>query len=363
MKAVVFQEHGGPEVLQMVDMPDPIPNAGEVVIRVEAVALNHLDLWVRGGLPGQEVPMPHLLGSEIVGIVEQIGPPLSGSDDEKSDKPVESAEGLYGDRITTGQRVLLAPMTSCRQCEFCLQDLDALCIEGFKIFGYQLQGGYAEKVTMPADVCIPLTREDDPVAWSAVPLTFMTAHHMLFRQAALQAGETVLVHAAGSGVGVAGIQIAKHAGAVVLATASTKEKLDRALELGADEVINYTETDFSEAVHDLTNGRGVDVIFEHVGADIFEKNMKSLARAGRLVTCGATTGADVTVNLRYLFVKQLRIIGSYMGGRQELFEVLEGVRRGDYSPVVDTVFPLEKAAEAHRYLQDRNQFGKVVLTP
>ena len=361
MKAVVFHEHGGPEVLQLVEMPDPVPGAGEVVIRVEAVALNHLDLWVRGGLPGPAVPMPHLLGSEIVGIVEQIGPPLpeAGNEDQDSD----SLEGLYGDRISSGQRVVLAPMTSCRQCEFCLQDLDGLCVEGFKIFGFQLQGGYAEKIAMPADVCVPLAPEDNPVAWSAVPLTFMTAYHMLFRQAALQAGETVLVHAAGSGVGVAGIQIARHAGARVLVTASTKEKLDRALELGADEVINYSEVDFSEAVHDLTNGRGVDVIFEHVGADIFEKNMKSLARAGRLVTCGATTGADVTVNLRYLFVKQLKIIGSYMGGRQELSEVLEGVRRGDYSPVVDTVFPLEKAADAHRYLEDRNQFGKVVLTP
>lgn len=362
MKAVVFHEHGGPEVLELVDIPEPVPATGEVMIRVEAVAMNRLDLWVREGLPGPRIPMPHILGSEIAGVVEQLGPDAAGSGITGPDGE-EALESLYGQPVYAGRRVLVAPMTSCRECEFCLRDLDGLCVEGFKIFGYQLQGGYAEKVAVPANVCFPLEAEEDPVEWSAVPLTFMTAYHMLHTQAALKAGETVLVHAAGSGVGIAGIQIAKRRGATVVTTASTREKLDRAVGLGADEVINYRERDFTEAVKELTGGRGVDVIFEHVGADIFDQNMKSLARAGRLVTCGATTGAEVKLNLRYLFVKQLRLIGSYMGGRQELREVLEGVRSGDFMPVVDTVFPLEKAAEAHRYLTERNHFGKVVLTP
>lgn len=362
MKAVVFKSPGGPEVLESVEMPSPVPAPGEVRIRVEAVALNHLDLWVRGGLPGSEIPMPHRLGSEIVGIVEALGDGAESSDvSGPSGEP--ALPGLYGDPIIVGQRVMLAPMISCRKCEFCLTGYDSLCVEGYRIFGFQLQGGYAEQMAAPADVCIPLESEDDPIAWAAVPLTFLTAHHMLHAQAGLKPGETVLVHAAGSGVGVAGIQVAKQAGATVYTTASTQEKLDSAIELGADVGINYEEQDFSEVIRELTDGRGVDVVFSHIGAATFDRNLRSLARGGRLVTCGATTGADVQLNLRYLFVKQLRIIGSYMGGRHELLEVVRNVRAGDYVPVVDRTFPLEEAADAHRYLADRKQFGKIVLVP
>jgi NADPH:quinone reductase-like Zn-dependent oxidoreductase len=351
MRAVVFEEHGGPEVLKVVELPSPEPGPGEVRVRVEAVALNHLDLWVRGGLPGQELSMPHLLGSEVAGIVEEVG----------GGEP--SLAGLYGDPIAVGQRVVLAPMISCRECEFCQKGYDGLCVEGFKIFGFQLQGGYAEEMAVPADVCIPLEPDDDPITWAALPLTFMTAYHMLFAQAGLHSGETVLVHAAGSGMGVAGIQSAREAGATVYTTASTQEKLDKGIELGAAAGINYEEQDFSEAIRELTDGRGVDVIFSHIGAATFDKNLLSLARGGRLVTCGATTGADVNLNLRHLFVKQLRIIGSYMGSRQELREVIDGARAGHYVPVVDRTFPLEEAAEAHRRLADRKQFGKLVLLP
>lgn len=362
MQAVVFNEHGGPEVLQVTELPDPVPASGEVQIRVEAVAMNHLDIWVREGLPGSSVPMPHILGSEIVGRVEETG----GGDAESEMSGPDGApalRGLYGDPIVEGRRVLVAPMTSCRRCEYCLQDLDGLCIEGFKIFGYQLQGGYAELVVMPADVCVPLEDEDEPVSWAAAPLTFMTAYHMLHRQAGLKAGETVLVHAAGSGVGAAAIQIASRAGAVVYTTASTQEKLDKGIELGAAAAINYTDRDFSEAIRELTGGRGVDVVFDHVGADLFDRNLKSLARGGRLVTCGASSGGNVELDLRYLFVKQLKLIGSYMGGRKELLEVIRGVRSGNFVPVVDRIFNLEEAAVAHRYLEDRRQFGKIVLCP
>jgi NADPH:quinone reductase-like Zn-dependent oxidoreductase len=362
MHAVVFHSHGGPEVLQYGEHPEPQPSAGQVRLRVEAVALNHLDIWVREGLPGPAIPMPHLLGSDMVGIVEELGPGaaesgLSGPDGEPA------LAGLFGDPIKIGQRVLVSPMNSCRRCEYCLQDMDALCLEGFSIYGYQLQGSYAEQVVRPADVCIPLEPDDDPVAWSAIPLTFLTAHHMLHRQARLQAGETVLVHAAGSGVGVAGIQIARRAGATVYTTASTQDKLDRGIELGADVAINYVEQDFAEAIRELTDGRGVDVIFEHVGGEVFEQNLHSLARGGRLVTCGATSGGRVEFDLRYLFVKQIHLIGSYMGGRKELLEVFRGVRAGDFVPVVDRVFALAEARDAHIYLNDRRQFGKVVLVP
>ena len=194
MKAVLLHRHGGPEVLEVSEVPLPEPGSDQVRLRVEAVALNHLDLWVRGGLPGSPIPLPHLLGSEIVGVIEELGP---------------GAEiGLYGDQLEVGMRVLVAPMTSCRRCEWCLQDMDGLCEEGFQIFGYQRPGGYAEQIVIPADVCVALDPEDDPVAWAAVPLTFLTAWHMLNTRAGLRSGESVLVHAAGSGVGVAAIQIA-----------------------------------------------------------------------------------------------------------------------------------------------------------
>lgn len=351
MRAVVVTEHGGPEVLQAIEVPEPEPGPGKVRLRVEAVALNHLDLWVRQGLPGASVPLPHLLGSEVVGVVEEVG---DGAD---------TLPGLYGEEVREGQRVLVSPMTSCRRCEYCLADYDGLCVEGFKIFGYQLPGAYAEQVVRPADVCIPLEPDDDPVAWAAVPLTFLTAWHMLHTRAGLRAGETVLVHAAGSGMGVAGIQVARQAGAIVYTTASTQEKLERGIELGADVGIDYREHDLVEAVRELTDGRGVDVVFEHIGADLFEANLKCLARGGRLVTCGATTGARVELDLRYLFVKQLQLIGSYMGGRRELLEVVRGVRSGDFIPVIDSVYPLEEAADAHRHLESRAQIGKVVLVP
>jgi NADPH:quinone reductase-like Zn-dependent oxidoreductase len=362
MRAVVINEHGGPEVLQAVELPEPEPGPGEVRLRVEAVALNHLDLWVRGGLPGAPIPMPHLLGSEVVGVIEALGPDAT-PEPGRGPEGAPTLPGLYGDPLVEGQRVLVSPMTSCRRCEYCLQDLDGLCVEGFKIYGYQIPGGYAELIVRPAQDCIPLEPDEDPVAWSAVPLTFMTAYHMLHRQAGLRAGESVLVHAAGSGMGVAGIQVAKRAGATVYTTASSQEKLAKGIELGADVGINYTTQDLVAVVRELTAGRGVDVVFDHIGASIFEQNLKCLARGGRLVTCGATAGAEVSLDLRYLFVKQLQIIGSYMGGRRELLEVIRGVRSGDFVPVVDFVFPLEDAAEAHRRLESRAQIGKVVLVP
>jgi len=362
MHAVVFHAHGGPDVLSYEELPDPQPGPGEVRLRVEAVALNHLDIWVREGLPGPGVEMPHLLGSDMVGIVEELGPG-AGESGLTGPGGEPASAGLFGEPIHVGQRVVVSPMNSCRRCEYCLQDLDGLCVEGFSIYGYQLQGAYAEQVVRPADVCIPLEPEDDPVAWSAIPLTFLTSHHMLHRQARLQAGETVLVHAAGSGIGVAAIQIARRAGATVYTTASTQEKLDKGIELGADVAINYVEQDFAKAIRELTGGRGVDVIFEHIGGAVFEQNLRALARGGRMVTCGATSGGRVELDLRYFFVKQIHLIGSYMGGRKELLEVVRGVRAGDFLPVVDRVFSLSEARDAHIYLNDRRQFGKVVLVP
>ncbi len=340
MKAVVFTEHGGPEVLKYTDAPDPRPRADEVLVRVRACALNHLDLWIRRGIPGIQIPMPHINGSDISGEIAAVGE-------------------MAGD-IRVGEKVLLQPGISCGRCAACLAGNDNLCRK-YTLLGYLVNGGYAEFVCAPARnaVAIPAGLSFEEAA--AIPLVFITAWHMLVTRAKLQAGEDVLILGGGSGVGSAAIQIAKVLGARVITTVGAEEKVEKVRALGADEIIVHTKQQIHAEVKRLTGKRGVDVVIEHVGTATWDQSVACLAVNGRLVTCGATTGYDAKIDLRFLFSRHLSILGSYMGSKAELFPVLELVARKQIHPVVDKVFPLAEAAEAHRRLEQRAQFGKIVL--
>ena len=342
MKAIAIREHGGTEVLKCTDLPDPEIGPGEVLLEVKACALNHLDLWVRRGLPGIEFQFPHILGNDVSGVVKEVG------------------EGVAN--VKGGDRVLVSPGVSCMHCEQCLSGQDNLC-RSYHIVGYARPGGYAEYLNVPSVNVLPIPGDLSFVDAAAIPLVFLTAWHMLVTRAGLKPGETMLVHAAGSGVGSAAIQIGKLLNARVLATASTEEKLAKAKDLGADEVINYVEQDFAAEARRLTGKRGVDVVVEHTGVSTWEKSILSLSTNGRLVTCGATTGYLANMDLRHLFARHLNVLGSYMGAKHELLEVLKFFANGQLRAVVDRSMPLTEAAAAHRALEDRHQFGKVVLIP
>jgi len=340
MKAIIFHEHGGPEVLSLEDMPDPKPGPGQVVVKVHASCLNHLDKWVRGGVHGPKLPMPHILGNDIAGEVAELG------------------EGVTDWAV--GDRVVVSPGLGCGHCNNCRCGDDSSCRD-YTMLGWHLQGGWCEYQAVDARRLIGINDRWTMEEWASTPLVFITAWHMLFHHARLQPGEDVLVQAAGSGVGSAAIQLAKFAGARVITTAGSDEKCAKALELGADHAVNYKEYDFAEGCRLFTGGRGVDVIIDHIGADTFEKDLQALAKNGRLVSCGRTSGADCSLNMSYLFVRQLSIIGSFMGGLPELRKAIELLARGDVKPVVDSVYPLEEAADAMRHLESRAQFGKVAI--
>jgi len=340
MKAIVIHQHGDPAVLHYTEVPEPHIRPHEVLVRVRACALNHLDLWVRKGLPGVSFPMPHILGSDVAGEVAKVGSEVT--------------------TVHVGQKVVLAPGVSCGKCPACVSGNDNRCRE-FTNLGYLIDGGCAEYVRVPEVNCMPYPENLDWAHAAAVPLVFQTAWHMLINRAQLQPGEDVLVLAVGSGVGSAAIQIAKFFGARVIATAGNDEKLAKAKELGADEVIHHGIMPISKEVKRLTNGRGVDVVFEHVGTATWDHSVKSLADSGRLVTCGATTGFDAHIDLRFLFIRQLSLMGSYMGTKSELRTVMKLVAQGRLKPTVDKVFDLADCMAAHNYLEKSKQFGKVVL--
>ncbi|MGE5243266.1 MAG: zinc-binding dehydrogenase [Betaproteobacteria bacterium] len=339
MKAVRFHQHGGPEVLRYEDAPDPDLLPGEVMVRVRACALNHLDLWQRRGLERVAIPLPHIPGSDVAGDV------------------VASAAS----EVAPGGRVMLQPGISCGRCEACVSGRDNECPQ-YEVLGYQHHpGGYAELVKAPVQNLIPLPDGIDYVHAAAFPLTFLTAWHMLMTRAHLKRGEDVLVLAGGSGVGQAAIQIAAMHGARVFATAGSGEKLERARALGASGVINHHTQDIVAEVHRLTNRRGVDVVIEHVGQATWVRSVRALARGGRLVTCGATSGPEGALNLQALFAKQLSILGSYMGTKGELLRVARFFFAGQLKPAVDRSYPLAEAAAAQRRLEASGQFGKIVL--
>jgi len=341
MKAIVFHQHGGPEVLKYTDAPEPALRANDVLVRVKACALNHLDLWVRRGLPNVPIPLPHIPGSDVAGEIAKIGADVTA--------------------IRVGQKVVLAPLVSCGKCPACLAGLDNHCRQATNL-GYMIDGGSAEFVRAPEVNCLAYPENLKWEEAAAIPLVFQTAWHMLITGAKLQPGEDVLILGAGSGVGSAAIQIAKFFGARVITTAGSEEKLAKAKELGADHVIHYKTQKIRDEVRRITDKRGVDVVIEHVGTATWEDSLSSLAPAGRLVTCGATTGYDAKVDLRFLFSRQLSLLGSYMGTKSELHRVMKLVAAGELKPVVDRVFPLAEAAAAHAYLESSSQFGKVVLS-
>jgi len=340
MKAIIFHQHGAPEVLKYKDAPEPSIRPNEVIVRVKACALNHLDLWVRRGIPGVPIPLPHIPGSDVSGEIVQIG----------ADVTV----------VRVGQKVVLAPGVTCGKCAACISGQDNRCRQ-FTNLGYLIDGGCAEFVRAPEVNCLPYPENLSFEEAASIPLVFQTAWHMLVARAELQPGEDILVLGAGSGVGSAAIQIAKFLGARVLATASTDEKVQKAKQLGADHFINHKTQKIRDEVHRITNKRGVDIVFEHVGTATWDDSLASLAAGGRLVTCGATTGYDAKVDLRFLFSRQLSLLGSYMGTKSELHTVIKLVTAGRLRPIVDRVFPLAEAAAAHAYLESSSQFGKVVL--
>ncbi|HET8628738.1 MAG TPA: zinc-binding dehydrogenase [Thermomicrobiales bacterium] len=342
MRAAVLREHGGPEVVRVEDVPRPEAGPGQVLVRVGACGVNRLDLWVREGTVPVKVPLPHISGSEVAGEVAAVGAGVAG--------------------LREGQRVAVAPYLHCDQCEYCLAGEETTCLRG-DILGLVSQGGYAEYVAVPANSILPLPDEVSFVDAAATGLAALTAYHMLITKARVRAGEDVLVLAAGSGVGSAAVQLAKLSGARVIAAAGGAEKLARARDLGADETIDYNAEDLREAVRRITKKRGVDVVVEHVGQATFPASVASLARNGRLVTCGATTGSEAKFDLWTFFAKQLQFIGGYGGTRGELATLLTLTARGQFRPVVDATYPLDRVGAAQEALASRRTFGKLVVTP
>jgi NADPH:quinone reductase-like Zn-dependent oxidoreductase len=345
MRAALFRTHGGPEVLEIADVPVPAPGPHEVQVRVTATALNHIDVWMRRGLPALQLALPHVSGGDVCGVVSALGAGVTG--------------------IAEGDRVVLNPGLSCGRCAACLSGRDNFCPD-YRMLGEQVWGAQAEYVVVPQANVVPAPRATVPLddtQLAAVPIAFITAWQMLVDRAQLRQGETVLVLAAGSGVGSAAIQIAKLWGARVIATASTDAKVAAARALGADETIHLGTSELVAEIKRLTNRRGVDVVVEHVGASTFPKSVVSCAKGGRIVTCGATDGFEPVLNLRHVFWRQLSILGSTLASKSRLFEIIALMAAGRLRPVVDRVLPLADVAVGHRLIETRAAFGKIVLVP
>jgi NADPH:quinone reductase-like Zn-dependent oxidoreductase len=342
MRCVVVREHGGFDRLRLEERPVPVPGPGQVRVRLAAIGLNHLDTWVRRGVPGHTFPLPIVPSSDGAGVVDALGP------------------GAFG--VKEGDAVVVLPGVSCGVCEACQSGLDQLC-RHYHILGESGDGTCAEYVCVPAANVAPKPARLAMPEAAAVGLVFQTAWNMLVRRAELRAGETVLVHAGLSGVGSAAVQIARMLGAQVVATAGGAEKCARVQALGAHHVVDSKAKDFVAEVRAFTGTAGVQVVFEHVGAATFDGSLKCLARGGRLVTCGATTGGNVQLSLHAVFFKSLSILGSTMGSKGDLRTILRLVEQGRLSPVLDRTLPLANVAEAHRLLEERQALGKLVLVP
>jgi NADPH:quinone reductase-like Zn-dependent oxidoreductase len=342
MRCVRIDEHGGPEVLRVEERPVPEVRPDEALVRVAACGMNHLDLWVRRGVPGHRFPLPLTPGCDTAGVVEEVGAVVTG--------------------FAAGDEVVVSPGFACLRCEECFAGRHSLC-RRFGIFGETRDGGNADFIVVPGANLVAKPANLSFVEAACVPLVFLTAWHMLVTRSGIRPGQTVLVHAAGSGVGSAAIQVAKLFGATVIATASTDGKLAKARELGADHLVNHRERDFADVVREITGKRGVDIVFEHTGEATFPGSLKAVARGGTIVTCGATSGFRAELDLRVVFFKQVSILGSTMGSLGEVLTVMAHVAAGRLRPVLDRTFPLSEVAEAHRYLESQSQFGKVVLVP
>lgn len=342
MYAVGYHRFGGLDALRYEEVPTPRPGRGEILVKVAACGINQVDILSRTGQTPFKTPLPHISGSDVAGEVAEVG------------------EGVGG--ITAGSRVVILPNLSCGTCGLCRTGHDNMCPKG-GVFGVMCHGGYAEYAVAPAQNLVPLPDSLSFVDAAAMVIVGTTAWHMLVSRAALRQGEDVLIVAAGSGIGAMGVQIAKLSGARVIATAGRPDKLAKAKALGADFVVDHSAPDWANEVRGITQRRGVDVVFEHVGAATWDQSLSCLTRNGRLVTCGGHTGFKVTIDLWHLFAKQLVLIGSIAGTRQDLLDVLKVATRGLLRPIVHSVLPLAQAAEGQRLMEGREIFGKVILTP
>ena len=347
MKVVAFLEQGEIEVLQYQEIDDPVIGLDEILVKVEACAVNYLDIHARRDRPEikqklEETGAPHILGSDIAGEIADI------SDNQH--------------QLKIGDRVLLAPCIPCGVCSDCLGGYENLC-DTQELLGFQTNGGYAEYVKAPVKNAIPISDTLSFIEASALPIAYLTAWHMLITRAQLSAGDDILILGSGGSVGSAGLQIAKLIGARIFATASTDEKLERAKQHGADVTINYKDMDFSEVILEETKGRGVDVVLEHVGAATWEQSISSLAKNGRLVSCGVTTGNIGEINIRRMYQKQLTLMGSALGTPSELRILIRLAEQQKLIPIIDSTLPLKHAAKAHQLLESRRNFGKVCLIP
>jgi NADPH:quinone reductase-like Zn-dependent oxidoreductase len=360
MRAVLVPRHGGPEVLENGRIPRPQPGPGEVLVEVRSAGVNHLDTWVRRGMPGITLPLPMIPGSDAAGVVAALGPG-AGENAGPGVRPGAGGTKPGGRGLKVGDRVFVSPGYSCERCEDCWAGREPLCRD-YGLLGEHCNGTQAEYIALRATQVMPLPDTVSFDEGAAFPLVFLTAWHMLVDRARVRPGENVLVQAGGGGVGTAAIQIARLHGARVIATVGSDDKAARARALGADLVINYRTADFLDEVRKSTGRRGVDVVVESTGQETWEKSIQALARGGRLVTCGATTGFKAVTDLRFVFFKGLSILGSTMGSRSELARLARLVGEGRLRPVIDRVLPLEKVADAHRAMADRSLFGKIVLT-
>ena len=347
MKAVVFSQQGSAEVLKYTDVAKPTLDANEVLVKVEACAVNYLDLHARRNRPEIATKLrqggtPHILGSDIAGTIAEMGAAARG--------------------VSVGDRIVLAPCIPCGICSDCHRGAENLC-DTQELIGFQINGGYAEYVKTPVQNAIRMPDELSFVSAAAMPIAYLTAWHMLMTRAQLRPEDDILILGVGGGVGSAGLQIAKLTGARVFATASSDEKLERARQMGADVTINYKDTDFSEVVLDVTEGRGVDVVLEHVGAATWEQSIASLAKNGRLVSCGVTTGNIGTINIRKMYQKELTVMGAALGTVAELRTLIHLAGQRKLQPIIDSVLPLREARQAHLLLENRQNFGKVCLRP
>jgi NADPH:quinone reductase-like Zn-dependent oxidoreductase len=342
MQAVTFTEHGGREVIEYGEMPDPEPADDEVLVDVKAGALNHLDVWTRKGLPGVDLAMPHIPGSDGAGIVTDVGDDVT--------------------RFEEGDHVALSAGVACGQCEFCRHGEESMCVN-YHLIGEHVPGFHAEFAAVSEDTLVPVP---DDVPWEvagSASLVFQTAWRMLVTRADLSPTDSVLVLGASGGVGHAAVQIADHVGSEVYATASSQAKLDYAEELGADYTIDYTEENYADAIREMTGKRGVDVVVDHVAGEGWQDSLKSLAKGGTVVTCGATAGARPQTDVNRIFWNQLNIKGSTMATPGEVDDVLSLVWDGTFEPRIRETLPMSESARAHEILENREGFGKVVVIP
>ena len=341
MKAAIFRQHGGPEVIEMADVPKPSAAPGQILIAVRAAAMNHLDLWARRGLPTLELDFPHIGGSDIAGVIEEVG------------------DGVNG--YQSGMRTLVNPSLWCGRCDWCQKGEESLC-DSYRIIGEHIDGGFAEYVAVPAINVLPIPDDLSFEDAAAVPLVYQTAWRGLMNRGGLRPGETVLVTGCSGGVSTAAIQIAKLAGARVFAVTSGVENVRRVEALGADVVIDRSASNFSKEVWKATGKNGVNLIFDSVGEEIWPDLTRVLARTGRLVIYGATTGPKGQIDIRLAFWKQLQVIGTTMSSRSEFEEAMALVFQKELKPVIDMVLPLDRAREGHERLEAGESFGKIVFT-